>query len=100
MALAAGKFMRIGGGHALRLGQGDFVEEGEDGLVERSAGERSAIALGAAGEGFCHLLADAHQRVEGGKGFLEDDGDGCAAKVVQFAIRGADDLLAGENGGA
>ncbi len=38
-------------------------------------------------QGFCDLVADAHDRVEGGHRFLESHGDARAAKLAQLIGR-------------
>ncbi len=92
--------MRIGAGDPRRIGQGHFGEERQHG--QRRAQDRGARAVpaGTAGEGFGHLPADAHQRIERGQWLLEDDGDRRAAQRIELPVGRADDFRAGKPGGA
>ncbi len=44
--------------------------------------------------GFCDLVADPHDGVEGGHGFLEDDGDLAATEGAEVAVRQGEEFAA------
>jgi len=92
LALASGELVRIVAEARFGVGEGDFVEGGDDFFADNGA--RGAGVVGE--EGFGDLGADAHDRVEGGHGLLEDHGDGLAAEGTDPGFGEGEDGLAVE----
>ena len=76
LAHAAGDLVGVGGGAAVGVGDADELEE-LDGA--RGGGEAGEAGVGA--EALGDLLADGHDGVEAGHGFLEDHADAGAADL-------------------
>ncbi len=96
LALAAGELVGVVAEAGFGGGQADLVHGGEDAAADFGAGGAGMVGE----EGFGDLVADAHDRVEGGHGFLEDHADGAAAEPAHGGFGEREDGLAFEQDAA
>jgi len=92
LALAAGELVRIVAETLFCVGQGDLVHGFEDAGAEFGAGDVGMVGT----DGFGDLVADAHDGVEGGHGFLEDHGDAAATVGAHFLFWEGEEVFAVE----
>ena len=71
LTLAAGELVRVIAEAVFGVGKGDLLHGGQDAKANFCAGGAGMVGE----EGFGDLVADAHDRVEGGHGLLKDHGD-------------------------
>ena len=75
LALASGELVRVVADATFRVRQRDLMHGFEGLLLDGFTGELGMVGL----DGFGDLVADGHDRIEGGHGFLKDHGDVAAA---------------------